>query len=59
MRDAVVVGRRRLAGEEARQPCVGLEGAFAGKPAPTGLRDAPAWVGAGLLGKRPPALCRA
>nr|BFD38996.1 hypothetical protein FFPRI1PSEUD_04950 [Pseudomonas sp. FFPRI_1] len=27
--------RSRLAGEEARKPCVALGGAFAGKPAPT------------------------
>ncbi|MGR4041899.1 hypothetical protein FW796_21070 [Pseudomonas sp. 910_21] len=28
--------RSRLAGEEARKPCIALEDAFAGKPAPTG-----------------------
>ncbi|AKA26541.1 hypothetical protein PCL1606_50940 [Pseudomonas chlororaphis] len=28
-------GRSRLAGEEARQPCIAHAGAIAGKPAPT------------------------
>ncbi|AVK73767.1 hypothetical protein CEP86_32270 [Pseudomonas protegens] len=44
----MVIGRSRLAGEEAPEPCVGLEDAFAGKPAPT--RDGGGWgYGAGRV----------
>ncbi|PUA47181.1 hypothetical protein C5U62_04165 [Pseudomonas protegens] len=53
MRDAVVTCRSRLAGEKAREPCTGLEDAFAGKPAPTVCVMPWLRVGAGLLAKGP------
>ncbi|MDT9646034.1 hypothetical protein F6S12_28675 [Pseudomonas sp. JV245A] len=37
----------------AGRPCVAWTDAFAGKPAPTGLRPARISVGAGLPAKRP------
>ncbi|RLO23660.1 hypothetical protein EAG75_06660 [Pseudomonas protegens] len=48
--------RSRLAGEEALEPCVGLEDAFAGEPAPTVCVMPWLLVGAGLPAKRPPSL---
>ncbi|MGR4041788.1 hypothetical protein FW796_20500 [Pseudomonas sp. 910_21] len=52
----MLLRRSRLAGEEAPEPCAGLEDAFAGKPAPTVLGDACFFVGAGLPAKRPSSL---
>ncbi|PYC41345.1 hypothetical protein DMX08_06205 [Pseudomonas protegens] len=37
-RDTQTPCRSRLAGEEARKPCIALKDLFAGKPAPTGAR---------------------
>ncbi|NAN51089.1 hypothetical protein EX349_07765 [Pseudomonas protegens] len=45
--------RSRLAGKEARKPCIALRDAFAGKPAPTTGGRTPTSVVAGLPANRP------